>query len=555
MRYSVDLSPEMGKAVLARLQTLVTLPERGFVAGQAVASALDDLYGPGGGVYNDVDIFIRGPRFTQSPDRLVLLPQRFATRVSACPAPGTEYNHLTLQHTLVAAPTYTVTGTRRTDLLNEVFYETRTVLGIHGAARSVLASFDINAVRVGVDIETGHLIWNRAFSWFARTNEMRLCALHTPYHSLVRLFRKHGELEGVTVNVEASASLVAGLSTPEMLQAIQRNKAATFWFGAKYAEQARAVQGVLKPYFTLRSESRYYDEVSQKARKGFGDETQAPYVLSTLRRRGDPDAACQAGPDAGVLNMLLLPIQVYSHFSARSRSAVVVPAAPWQKVALALPPLAAQQERFGPEYLAGLPSASAAKELAKLLKPTLYLANALQGLSAVEQLTLVQDVRQQLQLANIPDVDHVLNQGAYASEAVDRAAWGQGCADVLAQERARRLGKLAVPTELDPALWQEWPAAQATVFQSERHAREWCAAQALESPYFMGSYFWIGVHLGRHARDTSLLRFEIDERTGLLDGYVELHLQTRMPRALHAAHRRMLANVRNFGRGQGWFRV
>lgn len=542
----------MGAAVLTHLRRLVNLPERGFVAGQAVASALEDLYGAGGGVYNDVDVFIRAPQFSKPRERLVLLPSRYATELILDLVPGTEYGQLPMQQTLVAAPTYTISGVRRNELLNEVFYSTSQILGPVSSARCVLTSFDINAVRVGVDIETGLLLWDPAFAQFARTGELRLCALHTPYHSLVRLLRKFRELPNVTVDVEASASLVAVLSAPEVRRSLEKEKAATFWFGAKYAEQARAVAGNLAPYFSLRSQHRYYDEIARKVRPGFGDETSAPYELSTLRRRGEPDVTCSARLGENLLDMLTLPAQIYEHFAITSRRSIVVPAVPWKAEVLKLAPLAAQHQSFGAGYLDGLVSATPARTLAKLLAPRLGVACNLQGLTAAEQLALFERVGAHLEAAGVPDVDHIRDSGAFDSVISDLTAWIQGCEKALARERARRLGALAVPTVLDESVWAEWPGAKVTLLSTERMLREWCARHGWTAPMFSGGYLWIGADLGRHAKDTSLLHFYVDGGALLLGRRAGFEKRGRMPVALQPAHQKLRLLLHGFARSEGW---
>jgi hypothetical protein len=543
----------MGAAVLTHLRRLVVLPERGFVAGQAVASSLDDLYGAGGGVYNDVDVFIRAPSFTTPRERLVLLPSRFTTQLCLQPAPGAAYDHLALRHTVISAPTYTISGVRRRDLLNEVFYTTSKVLGPLESARCVLTSFDINAVHVGVDIATGELVWDLAFEHFARTSELRLCALHTPYHSLVRLLRKQQELPRVTVNAEASASLVGLLSTPGVRRSIEMHKAATFWFGAKYAEQAQAVRRELSPYFSLRTEHRYFDDVTRRVKKGFGDETNAPYELSTLVRRGEPAVTCSPSVGDSLVDMLALPAQVYAKFDATSRSSIVVPAIPWKAAVAQLPALDAQQQLFGPGYFDRFDSAAQARTLAKALTPRLGVANLLKGLDGVAQLEWVTRALAFLESEGVPDVDHILNHAVFHSVPGDGASWLQGCELVLKQERARQLGKVSFAPVLDEAVWAEWPDAKIVHLATERLMREWCIQNHWETPLTMSGYLWLGVSLGRHARDTSMVRLEVDRSTGMLTTRGKTSKRVRMPVALQESHKRLYILLRGYARTEGWF--
>ena len=54
----VELGHHWVEPILAKLGEMATLPANGILAGQSVASALMDLCGMGGGVYNDIDIFL-----------------------------------------------------------------------------------------------------------------------------------------------------------------------------------------------------------------------------------------------------------------------------------------------------------------------------------------------------------------------------------------------------------------------------------------------------------------------------------------------------------------
>ena len=57
MKKSILLHPGMGESIVAHLSQFGNLPKTGILAGQAVDSAITDLFGNGGGVYNDLDIF------------------------------------------------------------------------------------------------------------------------------------------------------------------------------------------------------------------------------------------------------------------------------------------------------------------------------------------------------------------------------------------------------------------------------------------------------------------------------------------------------------------
>ena len=53
-------TPDLAERVLALLSAKEALPSFGIVAGQAVASAIDEILGTGPAVYNDIDGFLEG---------------------------------------------------------------------------------------------------------------------------------------------------------------------------------------------------------------------------------------------------------------------------------------------------------------------------------------------------------------------------------------------------------------------------------------------------------------------------------------------------------------
>lgn len=558
MRLTQPLHPGMGANVLTLLEQMAPLPPFGFVAGQAVASALVDLYGAGGGVYNDVDVFVRTPFTSHRQDSLVLLPQRYAPEIAMRPAPSPdggeapEYSFMALQQTLVAAPTYSISGVRREELLNEVFYHTSSPMDAVASARCVLASFDINAVRVGVDLASGQLIWDVHFEQFCHTGELRLCALHTPYHSLLRLIRKAKELPEVSVNLEASAALVGLLSAPAVKETITRFNAATFWFGAKYLEQAKVLKGELAPYFSPKSEWRFFDAAKNKARRGYGDETAEAFELGTMLRRGEVPAELAAMGSDRLIDLLTMPGRVYRHFDATTRGQVSVPRT-WMSKLLALPSIGAQAALVGPAYAAELPVAAAGRELAAFLTRHPVAAERMMGQQAHEQLATLRAVQNYLQGCSIPDADYVIERAASVSSAGTLPAMVSACGSVISEERDQVLGELSVPINFDESMWAQWPRAEVKVLQNRRAMLEWSARHELELPLYWGAgALYIGINLGRNPRDVSLVRFPIDEPSRLLDSGFRVTRRKRMPVAMQSCHRELCIVLYNYAGKQGW---
>ena len=157
MSRGIQLRPEMGTEVVRHLSQFAQLPQTGILAGQAVASAVDDLWGrKGTGVYNDLDIFRRvSPSWDVKKDRANNTADRRTMGYMRNGQDG--YGAMSQMVELVEG--YAIQSVNRQGMLNFVNCTLSQGLKDIGlTARRVIGSFDLNCVRVGVDLATGKLI-------------------------------------------------------------------------------------------------------------------------------------------------------------------------------------------------------------------------------------------------------------------------------------------------------------------------------------------------------------------------------------------------------------
>jgi hypothetical protein len=250
----------MGAAVLAHLSQFAKLDglleryegaEEAFVAGQAVASAVSELFYDGLGVaYNDVDVFYMSEHF-EAPTNQVLTTLDFnSVRISA------HYRQLVVELTTV----YEVCHTRRMGMLNDVLCKPKVKFNEFPASTSqmFLASFDLNCVQVGVRLSDGALVWTPAFEEFLATREMLVMNAKTPVHTAIRWFRKKQELEGVFGHDDRTMELLSAVTLratrdikPDNTRSFGRVREAQSRFGPQYAAKAREVLPLLGKYFSL----------------------------------------------------------------------------------------------------------------------------------------------------------------------------------------------------------------------------------------------------------------------------------------------------------------
>jgi hypothetical protein len=231
------------------------------VAGQAVASAISELFGDGWGVmYNDVDVFRHYCRLDEDAERRekreslrVLDTVRF-TALEVEIGNWTPYTAMR-EIAINRREKYTVVKTSRDEMVNTVYYD-------HGRAKadaSFLSTFDINAGQVGVDITSRQLVWTPEFERYRATRQLEIVTLHTPYQSLIRYFKKREELEGTYGN-DARMTEMIGLAyamatSPAEGFNAQEDASLRWRFGPTIARKLENVQARVLENFEVVSET------------------------------------------------------------------------------------------------------------------------------------------------------------------------------------------------------------------------------------------------------------------------------------------------------------
>jgi hypothetical protein len=207
MKTSQQLSADLGNAVIARLEQIATIPyEKGFVAGQAVSSAVLELLGlPGGGVYHDIDIFIDSAWWFKDSNSEVGADEENCAVVSKSYHLQTWYDELRV----IGHDDCTIVSSREEGKLNilQTYFGSREDFS-YLYPYQLIAGFDINCVQAAVCLKTRKLFWTPAFEAFIQSRQLELTSLYTPVHSLLRLLKKRDELDGVFVNLPKAVEIV-----------------------------------------------------------------------------------------------------------------------------------------------------------------------------------------------------------------------------------------------------------------------------------------------------------------------------------------------------------
>jgi hypothetical protein len=255
VKSTIVLHPDMGPAILKHLQQFGKLPSTGILAGQAVDSAITDLFGKGGGVYNDLDIFRNAPNtgrigaahFASSLTSRSQLELRLAEQQRVA-----DYEGMSAIVTL--ARLYRIKSVSRDDMLNFVQC---TMADGHMSRRlqalDVIAGFDLNCTRVAIDLATKKLVWDHHYEQFLQSRQLRIAMMHTPWHTFLRLAKKSQELPNVYADFEAAAQACTSVAQSPLIRGLREQDAVSTLFGSKHLEQAEATRSIWTPYFRLQA--------------------------------------------------------------------------------------------------------------------------------------------------------------------------------------------------------------------------------------------------------------------------------------------------------------
>ena len=221
------ITPDLGEKVIQVLGRHASLPATGLVAGQAVASALDEVLGTGIPVYNDIDIFLSDdawrkawpqdlplpPAITADPlDWLEDIPKQekartlLAGRVTYFDDPTYESDDYACKLSVAQRELYSIGQTRTQGLLNyvRVDWSPHARNELEGMPDEVQSQqqmhwltkvFDMNCTQAAVDLASGELHVSAHYERFLRSRQLQVVTGYTPVHSMLRYLKKREELK------------------------------------------------------------------------------------------------------------------------------------------------------------------------------------------------------------------------------------------------------------------------------------------------------------------------------------------------------------------------
>ena len=240
---------DLSKQILNNFSKLCKLPEKGFLAGGAVANYILEMEWGGSYPINDLDIFIETEfQYTNTtPDRTQELTI------------SSGYDHFTLEYDYNTR--YQIRNVEVEGLINTIYF-TKYCNSISKDYMYIINSFDFNCCQVGIDLETSTLIYTKDFEEFLRTKQLKVCAPYTPPHTAIRLFKKMDELK-CYCDVESEMKL---LSQPYHFDGvIYSRRIFGVYFGIKYKELYEKYKDKIEPYFKLCNFYEFKEELWAKS--------------------------------------------------------------------------------------------------------------------------------------------------------------------------------------------------------------------------------------------------------------------------------------------------
>lgn len=314
----IQLHPGLGALVIRQLSELAPLPSKGIVAGQAVASIIDRMQGYASAPVNDIDIFrlagsapddkARASRTLAPTARL----QRMGT-AATWPCGTDDDAYYALDSYLKQMRSYRVNSVSRDWLLNYVncvlpFGEAG---ALYFSPGKVLEAFDLNCVRVAVDLATQRLHWDRHYEAFLRYRCIEVCAVHTPWHTMLRCVKKSKELPDTRVNLKAVATVVTAFHQSQFHSVAKEFGVTSMRFGEKLASLARDTRSEWEPFFRL-----------ERAESAIGTSGQEVHVYE-FEPRGSVDPKVMGGVNRlGMTALHHIGPSIHSLLRKPSRSAV-----------------------------------------------------------------------------------------------------------------------------------------------------------------------------------------------------------------------------------------
>jgi len=222
----------LGRQAIDRIKSEWGLPLHGFVAGGAIANIVWELVSGNKAVVNDIDIFVFDgiEKEIDSNKNSLFNYQEKETKYYE------DYNGMNFNN--YTKDFYSIVESERDDMFNTIKYKSNT-----SDPSLIIKSFDINATRIGYDIDNDKIYWTSEFEDFLKTGELKITNLMTPSHTAIRIAKKNKELNAKLDEFEFK--LIQYALSYRFIDRIKLR------FRERYLEMCREYKDVLTKYFQM----------------------------------------------------------------------------------------------------------------------------------------------------------------------------------------------------------------------------------------------------------------------------------------------------------------
>jgi hypothetical protein len=246
----------LGRQAIDRIKSEWGLPLRGFVAGGAIANIVWELVSGNKAVINDIDVFIfDGVEEKLDTDKKSLFNYQEKETKYFEDYGGMNFNNYTKDF-------YSIVESERDEMFNNIRYKSNT-----SDPSLIIKSFDINATRIGYDIDNDKIYWTSEFEEFLKTGELKVSNLMTPSHTSVRIAKKSKELNAKLEEFEFN--LLQYALTYKFIDRIKLR------FRERYLDMCRDNKDLLSPYFQISRDKEAEEYVLSKV----GEKVELYYLV------------------------------------------------------------------------------------------------------------------------------------------------------------------------------------------------------------------------------------------------------------------------------------
>ena len=237
-----DILKESGvvERIICDLSEYGDIPNKGLLAGGAVANLLMTYLWEGNYPINDLDIFIESEQDLYSYKSTPLRTNELVVEGDGYMVTKLSYDH---------GSNYQILNVERDGLLNTIEISRIANIKKRDDYQYILNGFDFNCCQVGIDLSNNKIFYTEEFENFLNYRQLEVTAVYTPAHTAIRLFKKLDELN-CYCDIEGSMEM---LSQPLILRNMIHLQRSHFgiYFSTKYKEMYLKYYGKIKEYFKM----------------------------------------------------------------------------------------------------------------------------------------------------------------------------------------------------------------------------------------------------------------------------------------------------------------